>query len=476
MLELVDVGELSIEAYRGVSPDHILDDLRRAASELKGARVLHVNATPYGGGVSELLRSTVPLLNDLGLIADWRLISGDEAFFNVTKTMHNGLQGAPGGMTDQQKATYLDSSRINATAFTEEYDFVFVHDPQPAALLSMRGKGHARWIWRCHIDTSHPNPQIWEFLRPFLAEYDAAVFTMEEFVPDNVPLSRVEIVPPAIDPRSPKNLPLPPETARQVLHWLGVRLRRPLVTQVSRFDPWKDPLGVIAAYRLAREQVPELRLALVGSLALDDPEGWDMYRLIRSETAKDRGIHVFTNVIGVGNIEVNAFQTLSNVVIQKSIREGFGLVVSESLWKGTPVVAGRAGGIPLQMADGAGGLLVDSVEECADGIVRLLRDRDLARELGERGKERVREHFLIPRLVLNELTLMAELAGARPLVRSSEWAAHRDPVCGMMLSDMIGATTTYGGRSFEFCSELCRARFTDEPTHYLRRIEAFERR
>ncbi|MDP2304913.1 MAG: glycosyltransferase, partial [Pseudomonadota bacterium] len=356
MLNLVDVGPRSLESYRGIAPEGLIEALRMAAAPLQGARVLHVNATPYGGGVSELLRSTVPLLRDLGLVAHWRIITGDEAFFRVTKAMHNGLQGATPDLTPAQQQAWLATAEANARAFEESYDFVFVHDPQPAGLRSLRGAGGARWIWRCHIDTSHPNPSIWRFLSPYLASYDAAVFTMAEFVPDGFPISRVEIVPPAIDPLSPKNLSLPHATARQVLDWIGVRTDRPLITQVSRFDPWKDPLGVIAAYRAARREVPDLQLALVGSMALDDPEGAEIYRQILDETGGDPLVHVFTNLVGVGNIEVNAFQMLSDIVVQKSIREGFGLVVSEALWKGTPVVAGRAGGIPLQMADGVGGV------------------------------------------------------------------------------------------------------------------------
>ncbi|MFN7143285.1 MAG: glycosyltransferase, partial [Myxococcota bacterium] len=350
MLNLVDIGPRSLEAYRGIAPDELLDAVRAAAAPLRGVRVLHINATPYGGGVSELLRSVAPLLEDLGMVAHWRIISGDEDFFRVTKAMHNGLQGAAKGLTPEQEKAWIGTNEANGRAFAENYDFVFVHDPQPAGLLCVRGRGDARWVWRCHIDTSFPNPSVWSFLRPYLAPYDAAVFTMAEFVPSNFPVSRVEIVPPAIDPLSPKNLSLPRATARQVLDWIGVRTDRPLVTQVSRFDPWKDPLGVIAAYREARKVVPELQLALVGSMALDDPEGAEVYQNILAETRADPLIHVFTNLLGVGNIEVNAFQTLSDVVVQKSIREGFGLVVSEALWKGTPVVAGRAGGIPLQMA------------------------------------------------------------------------------------------------------------------------------
>lgn len=467
MLQRVDVGERSLTAYRGIAPEATLAALTDLAQTLREVRVLHVNATPYGGGVSELLRSTVPLLNDLGLVAEWRIISGDDPFFQVTKTIHNGLQGAPRGLTSAERAVYVANAERNAAAFEEEYDVVVVHDPQPVPLPLLRGKGSARWIWRCHIDTSHPNTEIWEFLKPYVAVYDAAIFTMDEFVPPAFPVSQVEIIPPAIDPLSPKNFALPDPLARQVLNWIGVQLDRPLITQVSRFDPWKDPLGVIEAYRAVRREVPRLQLALVGSMALDDPEGWDVYRKIVEAARADPLIHVFTNLTGVGNIEVNAFQRLSDVVVQKSIREGFGLVVSEALWKGTPVVAGRAGGIPLQMADGAGGYLVGTVDECAEAILQLLRDRTQADALGQAGRERVRQHFLLPRLLLNELSTIKALVTGRPLMRDAAGLTRRDPVCGMALSDTATTTTaTVGGRHFVFCSETCRTRFLENPRHF----------
>ncbi|TFH31130.1 MAG: glycosyltransferase [Deltaproteobacteria bacterium] len=467
MLKDVDVGERSVEDYRGIAPEAILEGLRRCAQDLQGARVLHVNATPYGGGVSELLRSVVPLLNDLGLVADWKIIHGDESFFQVTKAIHNGLQGAESSLVDSALAAYRENAEANARLLEEVYDFVFVHDPQPAGILSFRGKGDSRWVWRCHIDTSNPNPDVWGFLRPYLNDYDAAVFTMRDFAPPDLPVRRVEIIPPAIDPVSPKNLPLPESIARQLLGWIGVRLDRPLVTQISRFDPWKDPVGVIQAYRMARREIPALQLALVGSMALDDPEGWELYSKVLAESEKDPSIHIFTNLTGVGNAEVNAFQQLSDVVVQKSLREGFGLVVSEALWKGTPVVAGHTGGIPLQMADGVGGHLVKSVEECAASIVALLRDPVWAGELGTLGKERVRQHFLLPRLLLNELTLMLDLAEERPIVHPPEWHVHRDPVCGMVVDGKTTAIrTTLGSNSFEFCCEDCRARFLGDPDRY----------
>jgi trehalose synthase len=445
-----------------------MDTLATAAARLRGARVLHVNATPYGGGVSELLRSVVPILNSLGIVAHWRIIRGDDRFFQVTKKIHNGLQGATEGLAESDREAYLGTSRRNAELLQEEYDFIILHDPQPAALRAMRDNDKTRWIWRCHIDTSTPNPDVWGFMRGHLAAFDAAVFTMEQFVPPDLPVSRVEIIPPAIDPLSPKNMPISDDTARRVLEWIGIELDRPLMTQVSRFDPWKDPLGVIEAFRIVQHEIPDLQLALVGSMALDDPEGWRIYNEITDAVMADPSIHVFTNLVGVGNVEVNAFQRLSNIVVQKSIREGFGLVVSETMWKGTPIVAGRAGGIPLQMADGAGGVLVETTEECAEGVLRILRDRAYAQELGRRGRERVHQQFLIPRLVLNELTLLGELAKDWKIPSPVERFAHRDPVCGMALGeDGRRPSATIDGATYRFCSDACHREFLRRPAHFL---------
>jgi trehalose synthase len=472
MLQRVDIGTRAIDDYAPQAGEPAVAELTRLAAPLAGARVLHLNATPYGGGVSELLRSVVPIERSLGLVADWKIISGDQAFFGVTKLLHNGLQGASVVLDDAAREHYLTTSRENALQLEEEYDVVVVHDPQPAALLSLHGRGRARWIWRCHIDTGTPHPAAWAFLRPFLAGYDAAVFTMPEFVPADMPIARCAIIPPAIDPLSPKNLPIDEAMVDAVLGWIGVGTDGPLVTQVSRFDPWKDPLGVLAAYRLARQEIPSLRLALVGSMALDDPQGWDVYRQIEAEGRVDPSVHVFTNLTGVGNLEVNAFQRRSAVIIQKSVREGFGLVVSEALWKGTPVVAGRAGGIPLQMS-GTGGFLVDSVPECAARLVELVRDRDLARTLGEGGREHVRRHFLLPRLVADELRLFSAVLGTQALaVREWERDATlgtRDLVCGMPLPAANDhPKAAYQGKTYAFCCEECRRRFLAEPELYTR--------
>ena len=410
LLRSIDLSPVSLEMYEDAVGRDAIDRLREAARPLRGRRVAHVNATAYGGGVSELLRSTVPLYRALGVAADWLVIPGNTGFFEVTKGFHNALQGAELELTEEVKRTYLRQSELIADGFDGQYDFVVVHDPQPAPLRTLAGPKHARWVWRCHIDTSQPNPEVLAFLEPFLTAYDARVFTLPAFVPPSLRGHRAAIMAPAIDPLSPKNMTLPEDLFRRIVAWVGVSDRQPLITQISRFDPWKDPLGVIDVYRSVREQVPGTQLALLGQMALDDPEGWRMYDTIVAETAGDDDIHVFTNYTGIGNIEVNAFQSMSDVVLQKSIREGFGLVVSEALWKGTPVVAGRAGGIPLQLRDGVDGFLASEKADFVERTVRLLRDPRLAQELGASGRGHVRAHFLVTRLIEDEVGLLCSLA------------------------------------------------------------------
>jgi trehalose synthase len=473
MLETVDVGTQTLDTYGQSAGAESIATLRGLAADLRGLRVLHLSATPYGGGVAEILRSEIPLLRDLGIAADWKLISGDDAFFRVTKAIHNGLQGAATGLTPAEEQRYLAQSEHNAALLDDDsYDVIVVHDPQPLALLELHGRGASRWIWRCHIDTSEPNASIWSFLRPLLVRYDAAVFTLGGFVPPDFPVERVEIIPPAIDPQSPKNLELGSVLATRVLDWIGVDTTRPLIAQISRFDPWKDPLGVIAAYRLVREEIPDVQLALVGSMALDDPQGWDIYHQIQDETHEDLAVHVFTNLTGVGNVEVNAFQRHAQVVIQKSLREGFGLVVSESLWKGTPVVGGRAGGIPLQLQDGRGGYLVDTVEECAQRTLELLDDPERRRTLGESGRALVRERFLLIRLIADELRLYASILGAPVGDRAGTLVGLtgevRDPVCGLRVDGSTGRELEYGSHHYFFCSRSCEDEFARDPTRFLR--------
>jgi trehalose synthase len=306
---------------------------------------------------------------------------------------------------------YELNSRANAATLPREYDVIVVHDPQPAALRQLANHVEARWIWRCHIDTSQPDPAAEAFLLRWLDGYDAYVFTMPEFVLPALRARKVVTFPPGIDPLSPKNLPLAAMLCRRIVTWHGVEAGRPLLVQVSRYDPWKDPLGVIRVFRRGREQVPGLQLALIGSMALDDPEGWRLYEQVRAEAEQDPDILVGTNITGISFVEVNAFQHCAWVVIQKSIREGFGLVVSEALWKETPVVAGRSGGITLQMEDGIGGFLVPPEDDDAfvERVVQLLTDRNLARTLGQRGRQRVRDRFLITRYVRDELRLIDDV-------------------------------------------------------------------
>ena len=404
-----------------MAPDSLLEKLSEVAGSLRDLRLLYLSATPYGGGVAELLRSIVPLLNDLGLHVDWKIIKAEDEFFEITKSIHNGLQGSPVELSLDDRNAYEATSRKNAELLDGQYDVIVVHDPQPAGVRRYHPTRDTRWVWRCHIDTMDPNPTVLEFIRAYLEGYDAAVFTLDDFIPPELPVPKVVSIPPAIDPMSPKNGELPNELARQVLDWIGVRLDRPLITQVARFDPWKDPLGVIEAYHVVRERFPALQLALVGSMALDDPEGWHIYEQVQAKVGRDELVYVFSNQDGIGNVEVNAFQRLSDVAVQKSLREGFGLVVSEAMWKQTPVVAARVGGIPLQMPEGIGGHLVDpdDVEACAAAIIGLLEDPYEGARLGAVGRERVREHFLLPRLLLDELTLLSELTSVPSLASSS---------------------------------------------------------
>ena len=411
MLQRVEVEEKRLDDYRPIVGEEVIAEIRNLVKPLRGARVVHVNATAYGGGVAEILQTLVPLMRDVGLEAEWQVIEGSDEFFNVTKACHNGLQGMDVPFTEEMKTIWRRYNEQNAAKFEGGYDFVVVHDPQPAGLLHYHGRaGGERWIWRCHIDTSHPNPAYWDFFVPYLTLYDAGVFTMKEYVGPGLSFHHLAIVPPTIDPLSPKNRPMDPSRARKIVARFGVDVDRPLVTQVSRFDPWKDPLGVIDAYRIVKREVPEVQLALVGSMASDDPEGWTYLDRTIRHAGEDFDIHILHNFHGVGPVEVGAFQTASDVIVQKSIREGFGLVVAEALWKGKPVVGGNAGGIPLQVIDGQTGFLVDSVEACADRTLYLLRHPEESARMGAAGREHVRRNFLITRHLRDYLALFRRLA------------------------------------------------------------------
>ncbi|MGH3035609.1 MAG: glycosyltransferase, partial [Gaiellaceae bacterium] len=364
-LQHVNVGSKVLGDYASLATRGLMDQIRQLAEPLAGKRVLHLSATAFGGGVAEILYTLVPLMRDAGLDAEWQIIYGQDEFFDVTKTIHNALQGDPTGLSEEQQETFRLYNRLNAEALDGSYDFVIVHDPQPAAMLEHAREAGRRWIWRCHIDLSTPNRQVLDFLVPSLAVYDATVFHRRGYVPAARSLPPAYIWPPAIDPLAPKNMALSPEDAAYILDQFGIDVERPLVTQVSRFDPWKDPLGVIEAWQILRRKHPRVQLGLVGSMAHDDPEGWDYYNRTVHAADGDPDIFILSNLNNVGSVEVNAFQVHSAALLQKSVREGFGLTVTEALWKTRPTVAGRDCGNVDQIEDGETGYLVDSVQECA---------------------------------------------------------------------------------------------------------------
>lgn len=411
MLQQVELGRKALDDYRPIVGDEVIVEIEELAASLKGARVVHVNATAFGGGVAEMLVTLVPLMRDVGLDAGWQVIEGEDEFFNVTKACHNGLQGMDIPLTEEMKGVWRRYNEMNAARFEGEYDFVVVHDPQPAGMLHYHGhEGGKHWAWRCHIDSSHPNPVYWDFFAPYISEYEAGIFTMEQYVGPGVSYDHLAIITPTIDPLSPKNAPMVEDEAREIVARFGVDVGRPLITQVSRFDPWKDPLGVIDAYRTVKERMPEVQLALVGSMASDDPEGWYYLDKTIRHAGEDFDVHILHNFHGVGGLEVGAFQTVSDVVVQKSTREGFGLVVTEPMWKGKPVVGGNVGGIPLQVIDGETGFLVDSVEACGEKMLYLLEHPEESARMGAAAREHVRRNFLTTRHLADYLRLFAELA------------------------------------------------------------------
>jgi len=410
MLQEVSLGNKSLADYTHIAGKETIERIRELAEPMKGHRVLHVSATAFGGGVSEILYTIVPLMRDVGLDAHWHVIFGKEEFFNATKLLHNSLQGAEETLSAEQWEIFDEINAINAEGLHGEWDTIIVHDPQPIGLRRGAREKSRNWIWRCHIDLSEPNPEPIARLLPMIEEYDATVWHLPDYVPQGVNgHNGVKIIPPAIDPLSPKNMAFSPDDAAFVCRQFGIDVDRPLLTQVSRFDPWKDPMGVIDAYRIVHEQMPDVQLALVGSMATDDPEGWEFFQHTFEYADGDDDIKILNNLNNVGAIEVNAFQSQSDVCLQKSIREGFGLTVTEALWKGRPTVAGNVGGIPLQIENGESGFLVDSSEECAQRCLEILADPELGKRLGRAGKEHARQEFLSPRLLRDWMQLLSEL-------------------------------------------------------------------
>jgi trehalose synthase len=412
-MQRVNVGHKALADYNSLIGRSLAEEIRTLAEPLKGRRMLHLSATAFGGGVAEIQYTLIPLMIDAGIEAEWRVIQGQEEFYDVTKTIHNALQGDERGLTDGQRAIFDGYNKLNADSLTDadEWDVIVVHDPQPAAIPEFVQTTRPRWVWRCHIDLSTPNLEVLDFLAPRLRGYDACIFHMPQYVPHGAGLNEAVIWPPAIDPLAPKNMALAPDDAAYIVDQFGVDVSRPLMLQVSRFDPWKDPLGVIDAYREVKRAHPGMQLALVGSMAHDDPEGWEYWNRTQDYCNEDPDIFMFSNLNNVGAVEVNAFQVQAAVCIQKSIREGFGLTVSEALWKSRPTIGGRVGGIVAQITDGETGYLVDSPEECARRTLDILADPGATRDMTRRAKEHVRRRFLMPRLLRDWLALMHRMAG-----------------------------------------------------------------
>jgi trehalose synthase len=396
---------LRLEDFRTIVPDETLADIYGKARGLYGKHIIHINSTYQGGGVAEILHSLILLMNDVGIDTGWRILHGSPDFFNVTKKFHNALQGADLNLSVWKKRLYLQVNE-NFSRFTHiHHDCVIVHDPQPLPLIRSYTTRQP-WIWRCHIDLTNPNKQLWDFLKGFLLKYDQVVISSEKYIKDDLPVDQ-RVMCPAINPLTLKNKELDEKTMLKYVKKAGVPTDKPIITQVSRLDPWKDPEGVLEVFRRVKQKI-DCRLVFCYNLASDDPEGVQMYTKIHRKAKKlvDNGDVIF--VVGNNDILVNSIQRFSSVIIQKSIKEGFCLAVTEALWKGTPVVASNVGGLPAQIEHGKNGFLLqpEDVEGFADTIVHILKNPEEAKDLGEKAKETVRQKFLITRLLSDHLDML----------------------------------------------------------------------
>lgn len=391
-----------IEGYIPIVGQSIIDDLKLLAERLRGKVIQQINSTAVGGGVAEILNKAVPLLNELGVDTKWDLIKGGEQFFEVTKKFHNALHGKHEEITQRDFDAFVETTQKNIEELDIYGDVVFVHDPQPIGLI--KKKTDNKWIWRCHIDASNPNQKVWRFLRDFIVNYDAAVFSAPSFS-QKLPI-RQFLISPSIDPLSDKNIELPQDTINSVLRKYNIVEDKPIITQISRFDRLKDPLGVIQAYFQVKKYI-DCQLVLAGGTAVDDPEGLEVLEEVKEKAREDTDIHVL--LLPQNDIEVNALQRASTVIVQKSLKEGFGLTVAEALWKAKPVVASNVGGIPLQIKHKYSGLLCHSVEGAAFAIKQLLNSPSYAKELGENGREHIRNNFLLTRHLRDYMLLFVSL-------------------------------------------------------------------
>jgi trehalose synthase len=390
---------VSVEDYEPMIGFEAVERITRKAQRLRGLRVVNISSTFYGGGVAEMLSSGTLLARSAGIRADWRLIQGSPDFFSVTKKFHNALQGADINFTDLKKEIYEEVMLQNAARMDLDCDFVIVHDPQPLPLITYHRRT-CPWIWRCHVDLSQPNPEVWNYLKQYVEQYDAVILSLPEYARE-LKLPQVFIMP-AIDPFSVKNIELSESEINDRLDHYGIPDDLPIVTQISCYDRWKDPEGVIEAFKIARKQVPAT-LVLLGNIATDDPEGQEVFESVLEH--KEERIQILTVE---DSALVNALQRRAAVVLQKSVREGFGLTVTEAMWKGAAVIGGNCGGIKHQIQDGVNGFLVSSIEEAAAAMVRILKDRSIKERLGKEAQKSVEKRFLMSR----ELEQLLDLASA----------------------------------------------------------------
>jgi trehalose synthase len=398
--------------YEAIVGTEKIGELHRLADGLQDLTFTHVNSTMVGGGVAEMLHSLIPLFKDLGIETRWEVIKGSPLFFKTTKSFHNALQGNDIEIADEMLDRYLEINRRNAEVLDLDADVVVIHDPQPLSLIEHRPAGCNRWIWRCHIDLTHRNQNVWKFLREYVIRYDVVVLSMPEFA-QYLPIPQ-DIIPPSIDPLSDKNKDLPERRINEVYGKYGISRDKPIILQVSRFDPFKDPIGVIEACDLVRRETA-CTLVFAGGVASDDPESHEVLSRLRERAEDAPDIYIIApQAEPIPAEEINAFQRGADIIVQKSLREGFALTVTEAMWKGKPVVGADVGGIKLQVKDGITGFLVRSIEETAERITFLLRNPDLAREMGEVGKEQVRKNFLITRHLRDYLRLLRIAAPSGP--------------------------------------------------------------
>lgn len=404
-----------VEMYERELGSLLMDSLRSLVKGLANTKVAHINATAYGGGVAELLHRQIPLMNQLGeavnFHTDWFILNVENpAFYDMTKKCHNTLQGDSGHLTAEEKAQYYRTLLSNyGHGKLNEYDVIIIHDPQPAGLIELYPNHTNKWVWRCHIDTTTPNPEVWDFIGRFAKQHDVAVWTRETFVHDRNSFQEVRIIPPSIDPISPKNHTLSEEVIESVFSQYGIDTKRPIMVQVSRFDPWKQPLEVIQIYKDLKAEYPGLQLVLAGSMATDDPEGMQYWERALRKAGEDPDVFILNNYHGIGNKEINAFQRGADIVLQYSSKEGFGLTVSEGMWKYQPVIGGRVGGIQDQIVDGENGFLVSTMDDVKTAIRQLLSNPEKRKEMGESAHLRVAGHFLITREVADYLKLIRDM-------------------------------------------------------------------